>query len=243
MMVMNKPGHIVRAGIAGAKITYQWSEKDTDSIFERENPKLEDALNKTHFKGNMAIGVAVAEWVLWRLDGHVDLKDAWNRIEAAWASVIDPLYTKEVGDLNGEGRGVKEGPINSALDELNETYFMYQKSDPNIAENAVILILIARHVCPEKKIFDSWLSETLRRLSNQFPMDLTYYDESSDTYDNSYEKPVPREFFDPQLDFVESDSIKLLNNYLKGLNPADNPYLSKSEEMISRGFKGKPYSL
>ena len=114
---------------------------------------------------------------------------------------------------------------------------------PTIGENVVALASIARHVVPAKDAFEAWLKAILAKLAKTYPMNLEFYDEDTETYDSSYEKPVPKEFFDPKSSMDDAKARALLKEFLKGLDPKKNPYLTPASEMIKRGFKGKPYTM
>lgn len=242
-MNQKAPGYIETAGIIGAKITHKWNLEINADLYEQSNSKLQNAIQKTHFKGKMAIAVALTEWTVWRLNKLIDIQDALHRIEAAWASVIDPAYTREVEDMEKEDEGPVDGPLNLAIGILDESYGKYSKVIATVGESVTACALVARHVCPNKKAFDTWLSASLKRMSELFPMDLSHYNRAAKTYDNSYEQPMPREVFNPEFQYDEKQSTTLLNNFLQSLDLTRNPYLNSAEKMIAMGFKGTPYKL
>jgi hypothetical protein len=245
-MPLKPPSYIVNAGIMGAPIKYKWDNDLAMQFLEPENVRLYDAIDKSNFRAKMALGAVLTEWIVWRFQGHVDLADALHRIEAAWASVIDPAYTKDLRfNLTRsihEKAAFVEGPLELALLALGETYAHYTTGSIYLANPVMKQALLARHVIPTKKAFADWLTDTLRRTAEVFPRNGDY-DEDTETYDASHEQPVPREFFEPAFEYTEAVAKEALREFLRTLNPSETPYLRSPEETKAQGFKGTPYTL
>src|SRR5512134_2186391 len=95
-MPVQPPSFIKTPEMASVPIEYKWTEALSDKFYTSKdaNPRLYDAIDEMNFKAKMALGVAIAEWILWRFEGHADLQDAHRAVEASWASVIHPAYAK-----------------------------------------------------------------------------------------------------------------------------------------------------
>jgi hypothetical protein len=173
----------------------------------------------------------------------VDLVDAIDRIEAAWAGAIDPAYMRDLdADMtHDDDQFPVEGAFELALCLLGETSAEYGEGSIYLAESVVKLATLAAHVLPDKDIFQAWLSPTVRRLAQIFPRTADY-DRSSGIYDASHEKPVPREFFDPSFHYDDAAAAAAIRQFLKSLDPRRNPYLSSADEMKAAGFAGTPYN-
>jgi hypothetical protein len=220
------PQYIKDAGVVDVPVKHKWSEDIAADLAESENGKLQDAIQKTHFKGIVAFATAVAEWTIFRFKGHADLSMPLNRIEMMWASVVDPKYGRQVEEIDAEDAGPVDGPISLTLDKLDEVYERYVKLNMRIAEDVVPLAAVARHVLPTtgKAQLDTWVTTVLKRLAQSFPIDLSHYNRATKKYDRSYEKPVPRELFDPGRPFT--DDPALIQKFLKQLDPKRNPFLT-----------------
>ena len=247
-MALVAPRHITAAEVVGAPIEYKWNAGLAVSLVEKENARLQSALQTTHFKANLAVGTSLAEWVVWRLHGYVELTDAHHRVEAAWAAVIDPAYVSSLDielseDDDFDDKEPAAGPLEATLDALGELFGRYRSLSSTIEEPVIALASLARHVVPNKKSFDRWLSTSLRRASKVFPYDVSRYDKSTDTYDPSYESPVPKEFFEEDFKYSESTGLQVLRDFLESLDPSGNPYLCSSDAMLEAGFRGTPYRL
>src|SRR5205823_13515194 len=118
-MPRQAPTYIASAGVIGAPIKYKWNSDIGLGFYdsEVENMKLYEAIDASNFKAKMAIAVAITEWIVWRFDGHTNLTDAHLRVEAAWASAIDPAYTKDLMLQMTQDDDVAqvEGPLELAL--------------------------------------------------------------------------------------------------------------------------------
>jgi hypothetical protein len=219
------PKYIKDAGVIGAPVKHKWSDDIAADLAEKENGKLQSAIQKTHFKGMVAFATATAEWTAWRFTGQVDTTVAFQRIEMMWASVVDPAYGREVEEIDAEDRGPIEGPLSLTLDLLNVVYGKYGRKVSTIAEEIVAITSIARHVVPAKPEFDAWISFALRRLAEVYPIDLSHYNKATKKYDASYEQPVPREFFDPSVRIDAAQAAALTKKFIKSLEGKKNPYV------------------
>jgi hypothetical protein len=244
-MLQEPPTYIKALGVVGAPIKYKWSSDiATDRYDGEENDRLYDAIDASSYRAKMAISAVLAEFVVWRFHGHTDITDGLLRVEAAWASVIHPLYCEDLDmDLKNWNDAQKvQAPLELGLTLLGEASADYVQGNIYLAESVMKQAQLARYLIAPKKEFDAWLSDTLRRAAKTFPRAATY-DERTEVYDASSEKPVPREFFEPSFRYTEAAAAKVLTAFLLGLDPKQNPYLRKSADMKARGFKGKPYSL
>jgi hypothetical protein len=230
-MLNEPPAYVKAAGVIGAPAKYKWDSDLAMDLDDVENDRLYDAINATSFRAKMAIAAAVAEWIAWRLHGHVDITDALQRVEAAWASVIDPKYAKNLefqGSADDDTERAK-APLEAALSHLGDAYEEYSQGSIYLAEPVMKLAMLARHLAPDKKGFDAWLSETLRRTAKIFPRG-PEYDEDSETYDASSETPVPRDFFEPGFKYSDAANQKAIRQFLENAQAKKNPYLRLSKK-------------
>src|ERR1700687_2455790 len=135
-MSRKMPGYISSSNIIGSPINYKWNTEIAADLMERENRKLESAVEKLTFRAGFAVGVAITEWIVWRFEGYADLSDAHNRVEAAWAGVIDPAYVKSLEkelpeDEDIDDKEIIGGPLEATLYTLGEMFDDY--SNVNIA--------------------------------------------------------------------------------------------------------------
>lgn len=225
-MLNEAPSYIKAAGVIGAPPKYKWNSDLAMDLDDVENDRLYDAIDASSFRAKMALGSLLMEWVAWRFHGLVDVSDALLRTEAAWASVIDPTYSKSL-DFETEADDDKEkvqAPLESALSDLGDVWTEYVKASIYLAEPVMKLAMLARHLMPDKKQFDGWLSPTLRHTAAVFPRGTTY-DERSKIHDASREQPVPRVFFEPDFNPTKQALEAAVATFLAEARASENPYL------------------
>jgi hypothetical protein len=237
------PSYIKNNNIYPAPLSFQWSGDIALKMYAQSdlNSNIYRAADASSFKAKMALSVCICEWTLYRLEGTLDLEDSWSRVEAAWALILDSLYSNDLEfDLAKDKYKLdSRACLGISLAHLAEAAGRYQDGDIWLAEAVTKQAVLARHICPNPKAFDAWLSDTFKATAAAFPRGVEY-DKESEYYDASAETPVPRAFFDPLAD-PATDHPAALNAFLQSLDPSTNPYLATPEEMLAAGFTGTPY--
>jgi hypothetical protein len=225
-MLTEPPSYIKAAGVIGAPLKYKWNSDLAMDLDDVENDRLYSAIDESSFRAKMAIASVLMEWVAWRFQGVVDITDALARAEAAWVSVIDPAYSKSLEfETNADDDAEKAlAPLESALSDLGDAWTEYVKGSIYLAEPVMKLAMLTRHLMPDKKRFDEWLSTALRRTAKTFPRGVTY-DETSRTYDASGERPVPRAFFEQNFSPSDAAIHDAIAAFLMEAELSKNSYL------------------
>jgi hypothetical protein len=226
-----------------APIDYEWNRNIASSFQENpadEHPKLYDALHLISLRAAYALGVACSEWAVARLQAHADVSDAVLRIQAAWAANIDYRYADLPKPELPPRTGVPD-PIGAPLwmtkQFLTYDYQFLVKTHQGVANKgirgtALRFALLAQHVAGKASGFDDWLTASLRRAAAIYPAVEVPIDQ---------ERPVPRDFFDPDFTWSEEAVAASQARLLSELDPAVNPYLRSPEQMRADGFEGDPY--
>ena len=244
-MLKETPTYILAADVATAPLHYKWNNTITVQRYDGDdNERLADAIDESSFRAKMALGAVLAEWCVWRFQAHADITDGLLRIEAAWAGVIHPAYSKELKFklLAEHSNQQVEGALAVSLAVLGRAFRKYSKGDVWLSGHIMPQAQMARYLAPDAAVFDAWLSNTLRRTAQIFPRG-PKYDKKSGVYDASGEKPVPQVFFEPSFQYTEAAATAALNAFLQGLDPQANPYLRTPQEMLASGFAGTPYKI
>jgi hypothetical protein len=71
----------------------------------------------------------------------------------------------------------------------------------------------------------------LQRLERLYPVDPT----------ETMGEVVPREAFDPGIDFRPEETEAMVNQFLASLNYHENVLLNSPRTMLEKGFQGTPY--
>jgi hypothetical protein len=245
-MPLQPQDHVQKSGVLGAPIGYVWNSQLASELYAEkdQNPQLYDAIDQATLKAKMSLGVAIAEWIVWRFTGHADLADATLRIEAAWAGAIEPIYARDLSCemTHDDDQFPVEGALELALCVLGETSDRYRDGSLYLAEPVVTLATLAAYLVPDKQVFLDWLSPAVARLVQAFPQTKDF-DRVSRAYDTSLENPVPRELFDPSFAYDNAAATVAIRRFLQSLDPRCNAYLRSADEMRADGFTGTPYSL
>ncbi len=126
----NPPAYIVYAEAAGGRIEYAWNNDIALELYaaKDQNVALYRRIDDASACAKMSLGVAIAEWIVWRFRGHLDLTDALERIEAAWAGAVDPAWVRTLdGEMTHDDDSFPmEGALELGLAVLGETFARYE---------------------------------------------------------------------------------------------------------------------
>lgn len=152
-----------------------------------------------------------------------------------WASNAKGVINKHYFySWSYEGDYISEpiyGPTYSMWQCIQYITYNYEENDFCTNDDISRLAVIARHICPDKKLFDNWLSEIMKKATGLFP------------YKKVSENPaIPRQFFfESDYDYETADNLNIINDFLSNLDYKENDLLNPPKKMISKGFQGTPY--
>ncbi|MCL1919064.1 MAG: hypothetical protein FWG14_12290 [Peptococcaceae bacterium] len=231
---------------------YKWDMKIDDKYFigDVEDDRLFEALSKSGQKAAMACALMVFEGIVLRVAKDTDLLDMPQWLEALWAGTLNPVYIKNWDcdyDKFSMTADQEIGPLAASISILSYAMKHYTKRTYYLHNKFVKLFMLFRHITPNRKTFDNWLSATLKKMVDISPCPYSYDDLDGNTkaiYDSAEEITLPRGFFiNPDYVYTESLEKEELRQFLKSLDYRNNPYLSSPDEMLSNGFVGEPYNL
>lgn len=225
---MNIPDHLQQTGIDQLPIDYKWDVRVGNKFMganAESKPKLAEAIRGISDKAAFGLSIAAAEWVVTRLSRQTEVSDNLQRIEAAWAAMLDPRYADmaEADDPDTDDELPVTGPVWTATTMMGDAfeYGIAANDNAPIFSAAIGLCMLAEHVCGRSPAFKAWLPETLARLQREHP---ATDDEVED------QAPVGMEFFRP------AGTPPLLETLL----PGGNPYLRSADELRAEGISD-PY--
>jgi hypothetical protein len=240
------PSYIRNAKIADDKLTYRWDEWDTAGYRETdEDDDLHSLLEPLTTRACIAFTVAIAEWLHFRFAKVNQDNTPLEFLEAAWAGNIHRAYCEYTEVDDDEWRGPIRGPLSFCITLPNDALFCLDE-DPDAMNRVVWTYNLTRHVLPSSVAFDAWFDAALERLKKHHGKEtdsgLTSEDDLFGPAVEALGSPPPRELFDPSRRFDPTEAPALLDAFLKGLNPEQNPFLIPSEDVAeSDGFEGTPY--
>jgi len=238
----------------GLQNEVEWNEgfdrKFKDFLFE--NDRLFNIISKISYKATTGVAATLTELIQRKILGcfpNIDCNQFALKIEALWAGAIDPLYLKTFKfGYEYDDEDEKPTPFSSNWFVLIFFTKKYMEGSFYIHHYLMNLSMLARHLMPNKRLFDKWFAETMDKTAETFPCSYDYDDlDMGDTearYDCSDDAPVLREFFfDPEFQYSEEAAKPLLNTFLQSLDYNNNPWICTPEEMLEKGFKGTPYTI
>lgn len=170
--------------------------------------------------------LAVAEWVAWRYEGMVPLDDPLLRIAAGYAALADARYAASLEPDNDFPDDMQDahGPLMLLRLPLSDAWPAFVDGDVAVYQYALSMALLARHVLPDARPFERWLSATLARCAQVAPRDTA-------------NRPLPtRAFFDAPAVRDEATAA-----YLHALRPGRNRYPQPADALSEQGWKETPY--
>jgi len=236
-MAYQLPDYLKHLQLSALPVDYEWDNaiaNDFWAAHDESSPRLAAAINPINGRAAFALGVACAEWVLARVEGHVDTSDASMRVQAAWASVADWRYASLPSpDDAVDGPIEFSHPLYLAMRLIARAHQMYSDGNVDVNSRAQALAMEAEHVAGRHPAFEPWLEESLRRCNQHYPDTGVAIED---------QPPVAREFFNPEFTFREGIAEESLARFLASLDPDANPYLRSPADMLELGFKGAPYN-
>jgi hypothetical protein len=233
-MALTIPWYIADAGIAEAPITYDWDDHDSDRFYLKPDERLRHRIHAISRRGVMALSLGFAEWIAWRLHRYDKVIETvlLPGIEAIWAAVIDWRYLSPKSSPSWEGwSGRVLGPAEGALSLLADVIRLTKRGQFASPES-VCLSRLAEHVLHNSESFREWRRFAIDRLAQIHPRQK----------EDPMGDPVPRQALDLRIEYSSDRAPFLVQEYLRKVDPNQNPYLAKSAEMKKAGFEGTPYS-
>jgi len=212
------------------------SRVELDQLFDADVPLVRGGANIATERAKLGFAAATTEWIAWRLNNVTDVSGLFQFTEALWAATVDYRYFREREQQQPDNNDSVANVLFSAWQNANALYRLCKEEDGHAAD-CVRLVLLVRLVLPKKSqsAFKSWLEFVLRQRVVQF----WRASESGGPHGS----PVPREAFDPEVDFDPFDAPEMLRLFLESLDHENNPYMCSPEEMKRLGFEGTPYTF
>ena len=218
---MNLPPYLTALNLSALPVDYSWDNTISNRFWasnDEDNPRLATALGLISVRAAWALGVACAEWVAARVDGHVDIADALLRIEAAWAAAADRRYANlpKPAPSPPSAPGEFAGPLRLAMRFLTNGLEHYHGAGTGVRSGTQALAMLVEHIAGRPPVFSPWLSESLRRAHQYFPRVEVPVEQ---------EAAVSREVYEPAFMWRDGIAQESLDRFVSTLDPSRNPYL------------------
>lgn len=229
-MVLAVPPYIAEVRFQYDPLRYTWDDWDLDRAESPVDESLLADLQQLSQRANVAYCSACAEWVAYPLCALLKDDFPLQRLEGAWAQVIDPRYSWSLADSPEKWAGPIKRPVLRAI-ELIQFAVDAMDRDQSPAEIAATSAKLATHLWGHDVMpFLKWQGRVVARLLEHYRLDA----------DETMGDVVPREALDPEHSFDPANTQDLINDFLQRLCGSNNPFLCSNDEMSARGYKG-PY--
>lgn len=239
--MLNKPRYIAEANIADSPTAYPWDEWNVENAYQPADPDLTDRMAYLSHRANVAMCIAMAEWVVWRFEKLSDDPIPLKYLEAAWAGNVHTAYVRYVETTDDDWRGVVRGPLNIALSIVIDLMWGFKDTTPG--ENVAWMSNLVELVLSDSQAFKEWRKACMHRLEQYFPRP------EEDIDDLFEDEPdlgpwVPRELFDPGIPFDPRMTRLLIKQFIKSLDYKANEFFHTPEEMLEfPDYNDTPYTL
>ncbi len=238
-----RPPHILKAKLGSQDLRFTWDDWKAEDLYEYDSSEIAQKLMRLTIRAQIAIGIGIYEWIMWRLQDASETDVPRHLAEAARCGMVDPRYMKYVELPRREWMGPVHGPLWCAVTWMVPMVFHEEMGEVELESGLEYLPSLAMHVVPEPELFENWLHVIADRL-------LQHYEaEEADPFEDLFGdedragKVVPREALDPDFDFRPEDGDSLMEAYLKSVDHQGNPFLRSPQEMLAEGFDKTPYRL
>lgn len=231
-MTLPTPDFVLRSSYADEPLTHSWDDSDPQFAWLSEDERLQKRIGQATHRGVLALAAGIAEWVAFRFSKHSDAPMLSDKIEAVWAGIVDWRYRADRRmPLHAAWQGPVRGPLWEAAKLLDQMLDLTQRKTFASPE-AVNLSQLMMYVTARPGPFKDWRSFAITRLAKLYPVDPA----------DRLGAPVPREALDPDIEYDVSMAPASIDRFLRGLDPARNPWLASPADMVAAGFSGTPYT-
>lgn len=227
--MLNQPSFIPKT-ISEAKLNFLWSSSLGLSLYDSHEPskiKPPKEIYDISPTAQTAISLAILEWITFTLASKIDVSEALQRIEAAWAGLVKKSYCADLDfdvDRIVDGPeiptpGYFEGPLQAVMIKIQDVSYNYQEDIPQMTLEFTKSLSVGLHVIPKQFGFETWVNETLVDLKKQFPTKIPkgkYFE----IYPYEKDPMILRSWFETKEIGVNDKA-----NFLKTLDSKKNPFL------------------
>jgi hypothetical protein len=230
-MVYTMPRYIQQANIDTPDLHFTWDDWKASELFTYNSDAVAEKLMKLEPRAQVAMGVGIYEWIVWRFRRVTDDPLPYQLAEAAWLGVANPFYMSYVELERREWMGPIRGALWCAVTWMVPMVFYKQKGEEELESGLRYLPRLAVHVLPDPRLFEEWINFASNRLL------YLYQAKKNDLFDDLFalddhdDVVIPREALDPEFEYSPDRAKKLFQKFLKSSAPEKNQVLNTPEQM------------
>lgn len=229
-MSLDAPPYITQLRHPDQPLRYTWDDWDFEAAERPIDKSLLLRLQALGQRANVAFCIGCAEWIAYPLRSLLNDDFAFQRLEAAWAQVIDPRYAWALIETPQQWAGPVRRPVRRAI-ELVQDSVEAMRLDQSPAACGSTLSALVLHLLEDPVPFRQWQHAVVDRLTQLYPLNPN----------ETMGEVLPREALDPTRPFDIEQTQDLVQNFLDRVSQAENPFFRARREMIDEGFVGMPY--
>lgn len=243
-MAYTIPPYLIDQDIGDSNLQYVWDDTRTSEDFEYNGDWIVDRMKGVHLTGQIALGIGMYEWIVWRFQPLTSDLEPRQLAEAAWCATVHPAYIEFASFDRHQWRGPIRGPLWCAQTWLVPMARSDLENPEECEDGLEYLYSLAMHVLPTTTAFESWLNGCIERITD------LYAAPKEDPFSNLFSDPVERRgplvapaLLDLSKPFVPSQARSYMSRFLAAVQHSANPFLVSPQEMLDEGFSGTPYEI
>lgn len=243
-MAYTKPPYLIDQEIGDPNLQYVWDDTRTSADFEHDGEWVPKRVEGAHLTGQIALGIGMYEWIVWRFQPVSDDPEPGQLAEAAWCATVHPAYMHFAVFDRDQWTGPIRGPLWCAQTWLVPMARCDSNSLEECESGLAYLYSLAMHVLPTTTAFESWLGGCIERITN------LYAAPEEDPFTDLFRDPIEARgplvappLLDLSVRFDPQHAKVYMSRFLAAAQRAANPFLVSPEEMREAGFTGKPYEI
>ncbi|MCX7888214.1 MAG: hypothetical protein N2422_00605 [Rhodobacteraceae bacterium] len=203
-----------------APVDYEWNDWDALAYFDYADTDLFARLERLTGKANIALALAVCEWILRRFAGIEPLEDASEYVEAGWAALLDPEYSGWIELDYEDNPGPVLRPQVIVMGIVNDAFYE-NDDDPEMAWRPCYAVNLARYVLPDGTAFEDWLESGISRLERFHTWEIEGHGDDLFAEEIYQGRPVAREIFDATFPYRPEEAEMLLHRLIGQIDPGN----------------------
>ena len=209
-----------------APASFEWDEWNFQGYFYYCVTEELKKYQKLTPNANLALMLAICEWVEHKFSGLSDDPVPLEYIAAGWGAILDPDNSRWFQIVDDEWMGPIRAPLMAVIGIVNEAF--YESGDnPDKAYRTCYALNLARHVLPNGSRFPSWLSGAEDRL---FSHHLAADDPEmqDDLFEDDFPRGriVPRDLFDLSSEYIPEGAGEQLIRFVQSVEVSGNRFLT-----------------
>lgn len=243
--MIQPPPYVTAQRVDVPELRFRWDDWLASQTFTYDAAAVVKRAQSLSIRAQVAFGIGVYEWVVWRFAGLHDDPAPLQVAEAAWCGEIDRRYVKDYEFDRRAWLGPVRGPLWCAMTWVMPLVLAGDDDPEELESGLDYLPRLAMHVIPRPEALGSWMSAALDRLERWYaaPPPDPFDDPFGEREEERRGPLVAPEALDPERPYQPAEAPALLAQILARASASGNPFLRTPAEMKRLGFPETPYRI